>query len=147
MNLKISQKADHAVQLGNGGGYETRPGYCGRFVRQVLQSTYPETFDASLFCGTAVETAEELVKHGHAQVFDERTMKLEEGDVIYKTYQPFGHAAIVTVHNGALVIAENSSTHLGRVNGALGYRTLNEWGAPDVIWRIPQDLGGRKVTL
>lgn len=144
MNSKIAHKAVEAVTLGAKGGYDVSPGMCERFARMVVQNAYPGQFAADLFAPTAKDTALALVHHGHAQAFDPHTMTLQPGDLIYKLYAPYGHAAVVV---DADRIAENASTSIGRVNGALGYRTFEQWGTPDVIWRIPDDLGGRHVRL
>jgi cell wall-associated NlpC family hydrolase len=60
---------------------------------------------------------------------------LKQGDILYKTEGSggFGHVGIYVGNNK---VAENASTRHGRVRGALGFRTLQQYGKANVIARI-----------
>jgi hypothetical protein len=47
---------------------------------------------------------------------------------------PAGHVGIRVAGNR---VAENSTTRVGRVQGAKGFRTLDQFGKVDLIVRLP----------
>jgi hypothetical protein len=121
------------------GDYETRAGYCSRFVRQVGQTNHGSRFDF-LYQASAKQTANVFLKAGYGFVasrdMSTRNAQIRAGDFLFKRFGSggFGHAG---VYVGSELVAENSSTVRGRVRGALGYRTLSGYGYFDVIGRLP----------
>ena len=66
---------------------------------------------------------------------------IEPGDILFKRYVAknsrgiyYGHVGIYTGNN---LVWENSSTTKGRLSGAKGYRTLEQYGTFDVVGRLP----------
>jgi hypothetical protein len=125
-------------------GYEAAPGYCERFFRQVSESVYGTTY-ADYYCASARETALAFLDGGQQDYSAFVATSSEHpqlGDVFFKTQGSgnFGHVGIYVgdiAGIGADLVAENSSTSIGRINGAKGYRTLNQWGHIDVVVRFP----------
>jgi len=123
--------------------FEKRPGYCQRFVRQVMQSIYGRRYNA-YYQDSARETAEEFREHALGFVPDDDT-EYRLGDILYKEKGSggFGHVGIwVGRVNGSDVplVAENSSTRIGRISGAKGYRKMAQFNADGgVSWvvRLP----------
>jgi hypothetical protein len=111
---------------------ETRSGMCSRFCRQVVQPLYGQEIDR-LFGASAIETARNFQHRGHT--LDPRSNTPRPGDLLFKTQAGrFGH---VGIYVGARGVAENASTARGRVQGAKGYRTLEEYGKYNLIGRLP----------
>jgi hypothetical protein len=112
---------------------ERAPGYCSRWVRQVVEKLYPGIYDG-LFAGSANETGLNFEHAGYGQpAANAGTIQI--GDILVKEFAPFGHIGIYVGEQG---VAENSSTRIGRVLGAKGYRTLAQWGRPAIVVRLPQ---------
>src|SRR4051794_18509888 len=116
-NQKLADAANAAI---DDPAVEAKPGYCQRYVRQVMQRVYGSKYD-EYFQASAKATAYALLHAGLA-VDASDAGELETGDVLYKTTTagPFGH---VGIYVGDDKIASNSSTSLGRIHGAKGYRT------------------------
>ena len=149
--------AEAAVKAVFDPGYEQARGYCSRFVRQVVESVYGERH-RELFGASACESGERFLDAGLA--FRRRNHQPPlAGDILFKTHAgPFGH---VGIYDGTGRVAENSSTSIGRVDGAKGFRSLTAYGIFDVVGRlaappVQQDetptgiytlyFNGRKVT-
>jgi hypothetical protein len=123
--------------------FEGKPGYCQRFVRQVMQSIYGRRYNA-YYQDSARETAEEFREHGIGFKPNGDTA-YHQGDILYKETGSggFGHVGIWVgrVNDSDVpLVAENSSTRIGRVSGAKGYRTMAQFNADGgVSWvvRIP----------
>lgn len=130
MNKTLAARAMLAVKDAD---FEDEDGYCQRFNRQIIQSVYGDKYD-QFHKASAKESAEAWLAAGIG-VRSSDPSKLEEGDVVYKTTGsgPYGHVGIVTSKG----IAENSSTSIGRVRGAKGYRSVAEFGHFDVVVRLP----------
>ncbi len=127
--MRIAQVALDAIQHGT---FETKSGYCSRFVRQVVEHCYGTRF-SYLFGASALNTAHNFKQHGYA--WNAAHIELREGDILFKTQAgQFGHVGIFVGPRG---VAENSSTSLGRVRGALGFRTLAQYGKFNLVGRIP----------
>jgi len=109
--------------------FEAEAGYCQRFVRQVVQAVAGDQFD-HLWAESATATARRCLAAGLAVVGTPRA-----GDLLYRTQGAggFGHVGICL---GDGRVAENSSTKVGRVQGAKGYRSLKQYGAVDVLVRL-----------
>jgi len=127
--MKLAQNAALAVRVGH---YETRRGYCSRFARQVTSYTFGDRFN-HLFGGNAAETAHRFNEAGCCWKAGE--IELQPGDFLFKNKAgPPGHVGIVT---DTLLVAENSSTKIGRVRGALGFRSLEQFGHFNYVGRLP----------
>jgi hypothetical protein len=129
-NQKI---ADAAIAAMNDPSVESKPGYCSRFTRQVVSKVYGEKY-RGLFGASAIDTGKNFRRAGLDVNVDAK--QLEPGDILFKMRGSggFGHVGIYVGDRG---VAENSSTSLGRVKGAKGFRTLGQWGQFDLVGRIP----------
>jgi hypothetical protein len=126
--------ADAAIAAMNDPNIESRPGFCSRFVRQVIAKVYGDKY-RGLFGASAIDTGNSFKRSGlDASVTQQN--QLEVGDILFKMRGSggFGH---VGIYVGARGIASNSSTSIGRVSGAKGFRTLGQWGQWDLVGRIP----------
>jgi len=132
-NQKLADAAQAAM---TNPSIERQKGYCSRFVRQVVASVYGNQY-AGLFGASAIDTGNNF-KHAGFSVPVTRPDDLQIGDILFKMTGSggFGH---VGIYVGAKGVAENSSTSLGRISGAKGYRTLEQWGKWQVVGRIPGD--------
>lgn len=130
MNKTLAQTAIAAI---TDPAFEDDGGYCQKFARQVMQRVYGDKYDA-FHRSSARLSALAWVAAGIGVRSDDPS-KLQEGDVIYKTTGSgnFGHVGIVTSKG----VAENSSTSIGRVQGAKGYRSIEQFGHFDVVVRLP----------
>ena len=154
-----------AVAALRSGPFEAQSGYCERFIRQVVESVYPnvafdETFDGSAslqmhnLSGTRY-----VVKEDIGRGFYPDSAMILPGDLLFKgnaTSGPSGHVGMFFHETGLLrpdgstsvidAVAENSSFHLvhpGRVPGlyaqirnALGWRSLPKFGMVEMIVRL-----------
>lgn len=147
MNKSIATHAENAVYKGN---FETDKGFCMRFMRQNDESVEGTKYEA-LWRGDGSERDATAARAGH------RFLKaglgflasdlgahggLQPGDMPVKTQVAPNRWGDFSGHIGALCmdmkrIAENSSTSIGRVRGALGFRTLAQWGAFNIVIRLP----------
>jgi hypothetical protein len=130
-NQRIADAADAAMHDPT---VESTPGYCSRFVRQVVSKVYDNQY-RGLFGASAIDTGHNFKRAGlDASVT--QLGQLEIGDILFKMQGSggFGH---VGIYVGARGVASNSSTPIGRVSGAKGYRTLGQWGAWQLVGRIP----------
>jgi hypothetical protein len=108
------------------------PRMCSRFVRQVVQPLYPPNVDA-LFGPSAVTTGRNFKNAGFALTTQNANPR--PGDILFKmSAGRFGHVGIFVGNNQ---VAENSTTSTGRVQGAKGYRTLQQFGKFTFIGRLP----------
>jgi hypothetical protein len=149
MNKTLANAAIAAV-LDPSDDFVTQPGWCSKFVRQVVESVYGQQY-AKLFQSSAKRTGIAFQQQGDGfPRFDAaKHGGLQEGDILFKvnTSGEFGHVGILTARG----VAENSSTGLGRVHGAKGFRSLAEYGRYDVIGRLPapeiaSDRGPRLIV-
>lgn len=130
-NLHLALKARDAVYRGD---YTTAKGWCQGFIHELIDACYSSTYaaycaDSAAHSAEAWQGSEFVVTDGDIQI----------GDLLYKTKGSgnFGH---VGIYVGDDLVAENSSTKIGRIRGALGFRTLAEFDsgiAHDVTVRIP----------
>lgn len=119
-----------------------------RFVRIIVQATYGSLYDRAVVSPSPSQASAIDAAHRFSHYFPEFThpshsssFQLEPGDILFKTKNSsaFGHVGILT---SPTRIAENSSTAIGRIHGALGYRTPAQFGATDphyapIIVRLP----------
>jgi cell wall-associated NlpC family hydrolase len=131
--------------------FESRPGYCERFVREVIQSVFAHDFDG-YFQATAYATMQAFTPSQFCRysgsIIDASdvargSVHLQAGDLLFKgpsTSGPYGHVAILL--SGAVYrVAENSSYHLlpgslGDVSGAKGWRSLLAFGPFEAVVRL-----------
>ncbi|HEX8833979.1 MAG TPA: hypothetical protein VF719_07245 [Abditibacteriaceae bacterium] len=125
--------------------FETEKGLCSRFVRQVTVAEHKQKYRA-LFGASAIVTTDLFLRAGKAWP---ASRMLEHGgilpgDILFKrnTSGKFGH---VGIYLGDGLVAENSSTSTGRVQGAKGIRTLAQYGRFDYIGRLPGNNGPRLI--
>lgn len=124
----------------NDPAYTDIPGRCEQFQREVVENAIPDEYN-DMFLSTARLTGIGWQNDGRFVV----TGPLEPGDLLYKTQSdgPDGHTGMYVGPvtdgpvQGSEMVCENSSTHIGRVNGAKGFRTVEQWGNIDVIVRLP----------
>lgn len=128
MNQPLADKAISAI---TDPAYVSTPGCCEMFAREVCQAVYGVTrFD--FFRGSAQESGLVAKSEGLAVAGDPQV-----GDLLYLTGFYPGHVGIYTGPDRG--VAENSSTRIGRVQGAKGYRSLDQFlaGRPATIIRLP----------
>lgn len=132
MNRRLAEAAIAAV---TDPSVEQRKGFCSRFVRQVVEKVYGNEY-RSLFGASAIETGENFRDAG--LTVNATAADVELGDILFKMTGSggFGH---VGIYVGARGVAENSSTSIGRVQGAKGYRTLGQYGHFDSVGRLPEE--------
>lgn len=109
---------------------------CSRFARCGTRKLYGPKYQG-LFGSTAIQTGENLRDAGFTH-----SGPPQEGDYLVKMVGS-GGAGHIGVYAGQVpglgdgLVAENSSTLLGRVSGAKGYRTLDQFGHYDLLGRLP----------
>lgn len=123
--------ADAAKKALTSPGFETDPGYCSRWVRQVVHSVTSD-FD-SCFGASANQTGRLLRSAGYAVSILEDP---QPGDILVKYYAPYGHIGICI---GDGLVAENSTAHYDKQRhpDARGTRTLARWGHTNELIRLP----------
>lgn len=114
-------------------GYETRSGWCARWVKQVIRHAAQDSdFPPDL---TDAKKQFAWFKEQGFSVSPARGSL--PGDILYylsDAHGPHGHVGIRVIGN---MIAENSSAHDGTGrNDARGYRRLADVGKPDGIVRL-----------
>lgn len=125
--------AEEAIRAVTANGYETQPGFCQRFVREIIQHCCGDRYNA-YFAPDAVATAHRF-EHAGWGLEPERGSK--PGDLLYKLSGSggFGHVGIRVSGNR---VAENSHVHYDPdTRDARGFRTLREFGDYDLIVRLP----------
>ncbi len=130
--------------------FETEKSYCCRFVREVVESVYiGGTFDSE-FADTARLTGLNFIHAGLG--FRYRGEDLVVGDILFKIPDAgkFGHVGIyvdrVPGHDTRHLVGENSSTPIGRIQGAKGFRSLEEWGHISAVVRLPLPQGTSQIV-
>jgi len=158
MNLALARAAEKGVRSGP---FEQSKGYCLRACRQWAESVpgIGTRYD-SLFRGGGEE------REATARLAGLRFVKanlgmprnslianggLQPGDMVVKLDVATNRWGDFSGHIGVMCedlkrIAENSSTSKGRVRGALGFRTLAEFGSYDVVIRLPDPDAVPKMT-
>lgn len=113
--------------------FEDADGYCQRFVRQCLEAVYGDKY-ADYMEPSALLSARSFLASG---LGTQNFRVLEVGDILYKVRGSggFGHTGIYLGDGKG--VAENSSTPIGRVQGAKGIRTLRQFGEYQVMVRLP----------
>ena len=121
-----------AVSAVTNPAFERRGGYCQRVVRQVVQGAHGNRYDR-FHKATAEASRKAWIAGGYA-VSPQNGSVI--GDILYKAATrdvPEGHVGIRVAGNR---VAENSTTSLGRLQGAKGFRTLEEFGSVKTIVRL-----------
>jgi hypothetical protein len=131
-NLVLAEEAQRALTAP---GYETEPGYCQRFTRQVVQKVYGGKFD-KYFKSSAYETMLAFKDSPYAVPVERGSLP---GDLLYKgrkTSGTHGHVGIRILGNK---VAENSSAHVREMGDrdARGTRSLEAFGEFELIVRLP----------
>jgi cell wall-associated NlpC family hydrolase len=128
--------------------YELESGYCSRFVRQVVEGTHGTRY-SYLFGASAKITANLFLASPYGYLWPREKSKLggviQPGDILFKRRGSggYGHVGIYVGDIpgvGQQLVAENSSTSIGRIQGAKGYRTLKQFNSDngiDVVGRLP----------
>lgn len=136
----MSTLANEAIRRVESGDGPNQRGLCQRFARLCVQSVYGHRYDHVLAKPTARLAGLALRGAGLGV-----TGKPKFGDLLYKLTGSgdAGHVGILTARG----VAENSSTRIGRLHGALGYRSLPDYGPYDVCIRLPEESRGELQTL
>lgn len=161
MNIALARAAERGVHKGR---FELTKGYCLRFCREADETIDGNKYDL-LFRGTGRTQNERernatATRAGHRFVaaglgFLRKDLAkhggLQAGDMLVKTDVAPNRWGDFSGHIGTLCedlkrLAENSSTRIGRVRGALGFRTLEQFGDYDIVIRIP-DSSAAKIKV
>lgn len=129
-NLKLAAVAELAMRDDM---FTRTPGLCQRFVRQCVQRAHGAKYDA-YHKGTAHQSMEAWRKSPYA-VAPARGSVI--GDILYKKGtkgQPEGHVGIRVAGNR---VAENATGVGGRISGAKGHRSIEDFGRVELIVRLP----------
>jgi hypothetical protein len=127
--------------------------WCQKWVRLVIQSCLGDEYDKYMRA-TAADTARAFIKGGYGFYATQLAQygALRPGDILYKTVGSggFGHVGIYLGRNsaGQGLVAENSTFHWNRTNGkdARGIRTLEQFGAYQVVVRLPAPVAKKSVA-
>ncbi len=105
--------------------FDDSPGECLKFARMVVMAVgglaawpVPMGFDAD-------QAFSWFLSRGYVLKAD---TPLQPGDLLFKSRYidpPWGHVAVCVT---PVYLGENAETHLGRMRGALGYRTPVQFG-------------------
>lgn len=109
-------------------------GMCQKLVRQVVQAFAGSRYDQ--YHKATAELSRQAWANSPYAVSPSQGSVV--GDILYKKGtpgQPAGHVGIRVPGNR---VAENATTGKGRINGAKGYRSLEEFGRVDLIVRLPR---------
>lgn len=125
--------------------FVSEKGMCSKFSRQVTEAEYALKY-RDLFGASALVTMENF-KRAKRGFYPSELLAhdgLWPGDFLFKGKRSgqYGH---VGIYVGSDLVAENSSTSIGRVSGAKGYRTLRQYGVYDYVGRLPGNTGPRLV--
>jgi len=110
-------------------------GWCQKEQRLVIQQVYGNKYDAYMKA-TANLTGRAFQAAGLAMTAAQAGT-LQVGDILYKCpadLTAYGHVGTFVGNKG---VAENSSTSIGRVRGALGYRSVARFGEYQLVVRLP----------
>lgn len=114
-----------------------RKAMCSRFCRCATRKLYKQKYQG-LFGGSAIETGENFRDAGFAVKGPPQM-----GDFLIKMRGSggFGHIEMFIGsnpgHPGNAWTAGNSSSSIGRVSGAKGFKTLAQFGSYDILARLP----------
>lgn len=150
MNKELAQAVEHGIDAGT---FEHGKGFCLRAMRQGGEVLYGSKYDR-LFRGdgtqrdaTAARAGVRFLKAGLGFYAHDAAEHggLQAGDLLVKTNVAKNRWGDYSGHIGCLMmdlkrVGENSSTPVGRVHGALGYRTLPQFKAFDIVVRLPSPV-------
>jgi len=115
----------------------TEPNQCSKTVRLVLTELYGAHV-RELFGDSARESYGLFASAGFIHADD--ISLAQHGDIVFKPEAgKYGH---VGIYVGCGLIFENSSSDIGRIRGALGFRTIEQFGGPVKIGRYKPKAGG-----
>lgn len=154
MNKSLARAAEAAI---NSGSFERKKGFCLRACRQFAEAVpgigakYDRLFrgDGAERDATASRAGKRFLKAGLGFLAKDvaKNGGLQPGDMLVKTDVAANRWGDFSGHIGVLCmdgerVAENSSTAKGRVRGALGFRTLAQYGSFDIVVRLPDPAAG-----
>lgn len=116
-------------------GFETRPGYCQRWVREVVQSLYGDLFN-DYWEDSAAHT---LMQFRTSKLLLHPAAPLSRGDLLYKSPEYSGVAGHVAIMGPNALVCENSSYHWNPAEAhpdARGTRSLTAFGPFSAIVRL-----------
>lgn len=132
-NDKLAQVAIDGVENSNWAPHES--GWCQVFVRLCYEHVYGKTYEG--FRRKSANLTGRAFRAGGLAMTKAQAGALQAGDILYKCPDNLDHYGHVGIFVGNDRIAENSSTSIGRVRGALGFRTVSQFGSYDLIVRLP----------
>jgi hypothetical protein len=130
-NMRLARRMDKVIKST---GTDTRRGMCQKAIREAIQQEYGSDFD-KYHKGNARDSMNAWRQSPYAVDPSRGSMP---GDILYKAPTravPLGHVGIRVAGNK---VGENSSTTRGRVRGAYGYRSLEDFGTVALIVRLPE---------
>lgn len=135
-NRKLAQRATEALTAEK--GFTKTPGMCQKWLRQVVQSLYGNTYNR-YFKASAYETMLAFENSPFAVKPENGSLP---GDILYKGRKTSGKHGHVGIRLTGNKVAENSSYHVlndppGKVD-ARGTRTLFQYGDYELIVRLPE---------
>lgn len=135
----ISAVRDDELDVGNP-NYPNDPGVkiksmCSRFARCTTRKVYGQKYQ-SLFGGSAIITGH-LMRDAGISSPEKGSAKPQLGSYLIKMQGSggFGHIGIyvgLVPGVGTDMVADNSSSSIGRISGAKGFKTLRQFGAFDI---------------
>ena len=142
MNDKLADLAERRISEH---AEPTTANWCQRWVRLTVEAIYGKRYEALLHQPSARLAALAFVAAQRSgdlppgvEVIVGGTVKdTQLGDLLYKLGSHDAAPGHVGIRVRGNRVAENSSTSLGRVYRALGFRTLSQYGKIDVIVRLP----------
>lgn len=141
MNQILAAEAERRVKTGEGGPLE--PGLCQAWARRTVIAVHGSLCDpywraSARLTGLAFRAAASAraLPAGVTVIDSSQARDTQIGDLLYALYLPHGHVSIRVSGNR---VAENSTTSIGRVNGAVGYRPIASvrW---DMIVRLAEPV-------
>ena len=143
MNEKLAARAVERIEAH---AEPTEPSWCQRWVRLCVESLYGRRYSELLHRPSARDAGQAFLAAKRAGTLPQGVLVIANpdvkdtrvGDLLYKLgprESSPGHVGIRVKGNR---VAENSSTRIGRVYRALGYRSLSQYGNIDVAVRLPE---------
>lgn len=132
-NDTLAQVAINAVEKASWA--PTEDGWCQVFARLCYEHVYGDKYDS--FRRNSANLTGRAFQKGGLAMSKAQAGELQLGDILYKCPSNLDYYGHVGIYVGNGKIAENSSTSIGRVRGALGYRTVSQFGNYELIVRLP----------
>jgi hypothetical protein len=133
MEVRNAKRAAAATKALTAGGFETEPGFCLRWVRQVQQHEFGEEAWPVPRGLSAAQAYDWLDEHGLIQPIERGTLP---GDIVFFVGFEHGKAGHVAIRIWRNLYAENSSVHWGGDDhDARGTRPLHSIRWPTGFYR------------